>query len=90
MLVATQPYRLEPAGAFVLKNISPAEQEAGRDVPVLRGRVELAAEKSTLLLCVRKSMAVWPNPRPAASAASTRRNKCLTGRYCAGRIFGIE
>jgi hypothetical protein len=50
-----QAYRFCPAGALVFKNIAPIEQVAGSDVPVCIGFVELAAEKSTLLLCVRRS-----------------------------------
>ena len=59
MLVAVQPYRFCPAGAAVLKNVAPTEQVDGGTVPVCDGLVELAAEKSTLLACVRKSTKVW-------------------------------
>src|SRR4051812_11279822 len=57
VLVAAQPYRLEPGAAFVLKNISAVSQVAGRTVPILTGFVFRAAEKSTPRLCVRKS--IW-------------------------------
>jgi hypothetical protein len=48
-----------PAGAALLKNVSPTEQVAGSTVPNLDGLVLAADEKSTLLACVRKSIKVW-------------------------------
>ena len=39
MLVAVQAYRFLPAGAAVLKYMSPVVQLPGSDVPVLMGRV---------------------------------------------------
>jgi len=41
-----QTYTLAPAGASVLRNISPIEQVAGSCVPALAGLVEAAPEKS--------------------------------------------
>jgi hypothetical protein len=57
-LEEVQPKRFRPAAASVLKKVDPTGQVNGREVPVLDGLVKLAAEKSTLLLCVRKSIAV--------------------------------
>jgi hypothetical protein len=74
VFAATQPYTFAPAGALDLKNSSPAVQVAGKVVPVFIGLVELAAEKSTLLLCVRKSMVVCatrPEPRYASPLNNT-------------------
>jgi hypothetical protein len=45
-----------PAVAAVLKNVAPTEQVDGSTVPVCEGLVDAAAEKSTLLACVRKSI----------------------------------
>lgn len=59
VLTAVHAYTFCPAGALVFKNNAPIEQVAGSDVPVCMGFVELAAEKSTLLLCVRRSTCVW-------------------------------
>jgi hypothetical protein len=53
------PYRFFPAGAAVSKYAAPTAQVAGNVVPVWKGLVELAAEKSILLLCVLKSTKVW-------------------------------
>jgi len=50
-----QPYKFWPAGAFVLKNASPTEQEAGIAVPALAGLVEMASEKSTFFDWVARS-----------------------------------
>src|ERR1700722_5088469 len=55
-------YTLLPAGAVVRKKNCPTVQVEGRLLPVCIGFVEPAAEKSTLLLCVRKSTNVWPSP----------------------------
>ena len=48
-------YTLLPAGAVVRKKNCPTAQVEGRLLPVCIGFVDPAAEKSTLLLCVRKS-----------------------------------
>src|SRR5579872_447992 len=55
VLVSVQAYKFAPAGASVLKKSSPVAQAAGSDVPVLRGLVDKAAEKSTFRAWVRKS-----------------------------------
>jgi hypothetical protein len=59
VLAAVQPYKLCPAGAAVLKNVAPVEQVTGSAAPVWKGLVEVADEKSILLVCVRKSTRVW-------------------------------
>jgi hypothetical protein len=48
--VAAQPKRFAPAAAFVRKNISPTEQDAGNTAPDFNGRVVADAVKSTFLL----------------------------------------
>lgn len=68
-LVAVQPYRFDPAVASDLKNNCPVWQLAGRVVPTCTGRVDGEEEKSTLLLCVRKSSCVCPNAQPAKTSA---------------------
>jgi hypothetical protein len=50
-----QPYKFWPAGAFVLKNTSPTEQDDGIAVPALAGLVETASEKSTFFDWVARS-----------------------------------
>jgi hypothetical protein len=50
-----QAYTLLPAAAVVRKKNCPTAHVAGRLLPVCIGLVDPAAEKSTLLLCVRKS-----------------------------------
>jgi hypothetical protein len=57
-----QAYTALPAGAVVRKKNWPVAQVAGRLLPVCIGFVDADAEKSTLLLCVRKSTNVWPAP----------------------------
>jgi hypothetical protein len=52
------PYRFFPAGAAASKYAAPTAHVAGSVVPVWKGLVELAAEKSILLLCVLKSTKV--------------------------------
>ena len=76
VLAGLHAYTLLPAGAVVRKKNCPTAQVDGRLLPVCIGLVDPAAEKSTLLLCVRQSTNVWPSPvapntaprkRPAAS-----------------------
>jgi hypothetical protein len=55
VFVDVQPYKFWPAGAFVLKNASPTEQEGGITVPALAGLVEMAPEKSTSFDWVARS-----------------------------------
>jgi len=55
VFVDVQPYKFWPAGAFVLKNASPTEQEVGITVPALSGLVEMAPEKSTSFDWVARS-----------------------------------
>jgi hypothetical protein len=57
-LVEVHPYTFWPAGASDLKKASPTVQLEGRLVPVLKGFVELLLEKSTLFVCVRRSIRV--------------------------------
>jgi hypothetical protein len=76
VLAAVQPYRFCPAGAAVLKNVAPTEHVVGSTVPVFEGLVETADEKSTLLVCVRRSIMVWAcstgSPPSNASCSQTR------------------
>jgi hypothetical protein len=58
VFAAVQAYRFAPAGAAVMKNISPTAQFAGSAVPALNGLVEFAAVKSMLFACVRRSICV--------------------------------
>jgi len=69
-LVAVQAYQFEPAGALLLKNASPIPHVAGSAVPDLNGLVAVAAVKSTLLLCVRRSTRVWALATHADRAAA--------------------
>ena len=55
VLAGLQAYTLLPAVAVVKKKNCPTAHMEGRLLPVCIGFVEAAAEKSTLLLCVRKS-----------------------------------
>jgi hypothetical protein len=57
-----QAYILLPAAAVVRKKNCPTAQVEGSALPVCIGFVDAAPEKSTLLLCVRKSTNVWPFP----------------------------
>ena len=57
VLAVLQAYTLFPAGALVRKKNCPTEHAGGRLPPVCIGLVDPAAEKSTLLACVRKS--IW-------------------------------
>jgi hypothetical protein len=76
VLVAVQPYRFCPAGADMLKNVAPTEQDVGSTAPVCDGLVDVAAEKSTLLACVRKSTNVWAsNMASVPSKASNARRQ---------------
>lgn len=59
VLAGLHAYTLLPAGAVVRKKNCPTAQVDGRLFPVCIGLVDPAAEKSTLLLCVRKSTNVW-------------------------------
>jgi hypothetical protein len=79
--VAVQPYRFEPAGALVLKNVSPTPQVAGSAVPDLKGFVVLAPEKSTLLLWVRKSTIVCALATPTMLAKTTNA-RCFRMSRC--------
>ncbi len=65
-----QPYKFWPAGAFVLKNASPTEQEDGIVVPALAGLVETAPEKSTSFDWVARSTWVWPSANAMAANKS--------------------
>jgi hypothetical protein len=56
--VATHAYTFAPGGAVSRKNICDAAQVAGSEFPADIGLVEAAFEKSTLLLCVRRSTCV--------------------------------
>ena len=51
LFAAVQPYRFWPGAASLLKKLSPMAQVAGRIVPVLKGLVAAALEKSTPLVC---------------------------------------
>ena len=62
VLAGSHAYTLLPGGAVVRKKNCPTAHEAGRVDPVCIGLVDDAAEKSTLLLCVRKSTDVWATP----------------------------
>jgi hypothetical protein len=74
-----------PGTAFVLKNVSPTEQVAGGDVPVLEGLVDTAPEKSTLLLCVlRSTRVVCPQHQVAVTAHTS-----AIGNTLARIIVGI-
>jgi hypothetical protein len=53
-------YRFWPGVFAVLKNISPGLQAAGNVVPDFAGMVDAALEKSTFLVCVRRSTKFWP------------------------------
>jgi hypothetical protein len=55
VFAALHPYTLLPADAVVRKKNCPIAQVEGRLLPVCIGLVDTAPEKSTLLLCVRKS-----------------------------------
>jgi len=85
MFVPVQPYRFWPAAAAELKNISPAEHNAGRTEPVFIGLVEGAAAKSTVLLCVLKSTAVCPGRLHAAAS-----NNIQTLYICAPLCTRVE
>jgi hypothetical protein len=56
----THPYKFDPAGEAVLKNMLPVLHTSGSTVPVVKGMVKVAAEKSTSLLCDLKSTCVCP------------------------------
>ena len=62
VLAGLHAYTLAPGGAVVRKKNCPTAQLEGIALPVCIGFVEPAAEKSTLLLCVRKSTNVCPSP----------------------------
>jgi len=64
VLGATQPKRLDPMAAAVLKNRSPVLQVTGNTVPVFSGRVEIAALKSTFLVWVFRSIRLCAETTP--------------------------
>jgi hypothetical protein len=51
-----------------IEKCCPTAQLAGRAAPTYKGSVELAPEKSTPLVCVRKSTCVWAAHAITASA----------------------
>ena len=67
-LAAVQTNKFFPAAASVFRKVSPIAHAAGSVVPVFDGRVVPAAEKSTLLPCVLKSIFVCPCAAPAIAA----------------------
>src|SRR2546426_1155438 len=79
-------YKLLPANASVLKNRSPTAQLGGRAVPVLTGRVKLACEKSTFLLCFVRSIWVCACPGPAAIAS----RQIIAGAWCRKRVIFFD
>jgi hypothetical protein len=73
ILGAEHPYKFAPDGEAELKKSWPTWHVAGSVVPTCTGRVDGSAEKSTLLLCVRRSTNVWLKHDVAASSASSRK-----------------
>jgi hypothetical protein len=60
VFAGAQVYKFWPGVFAVLKNISPGLQVAGNVVPDFAGMVDAAFEKSTFLVCVRRSTKFWP------------------------------
>ena len=65
-----QMYQFCPASEVVRIKVAPTWQVAGNTAPVCEGSVELAAEKLTLLVCVRRSICVCAHPAPASATAT--------------------
>jgi hypothetical protein len=72
VFIASHAYTLLPASAVVRKKNCPTAQVLGSVLPVCIGFVDVAAEKSTLLLCVRKSTNVCP-PKVAVNPIHKKR-----------------
>src|SRR5580658_3777993 len=77
VLAGLHAYTLLPAAAVVRKKNCPIAQVEGRLLPVCIRFVDTAPEKSTLLLCVRKSTNVWPSPMTANTAHRNRPDATL-------------
>ena len=92
MLVAVQRYTLRPAGASLLKYVSPAAQIAGSIVPTGNGRVDIACEKSMFFACEDMSILVWPaaSAQTKAMARTAVRLACLIQRFIVRSLMMVR